>query len=393
MYSIVALICASILISLVLFPLARRSGTPLLLVVLAVGMLAGEDGLGGYQFDNFQLAFDLGSVALAFILFAGGIETDRGVFTNAGWPALLLAFPGVLITAGIVGAAAHLLLDLPILLAFLLGAVVAPTDAAATFMLIKQGGLRIPPRVKNTLLLESGFNDPSAICLTIILTAMIGAGFHSDTTSWNQYVWIFLAQTGFGAACGLIGGKLLSELMNHLPMPDGTYPVLAITGGLLIFSVTGLVGGSGFLAVYIAGLSLRNWLRMPLERIVNFSEGMQWVCQILLFLILGLLVTPSRLPEVIVPALICVAVLAFIARPIAVFVSVGALEFSFRELIFLSWIGLRGAVPILLAIYPIITPGPVTPVFFNIVFVIVVASLIVQGFSAGMLGKALKLDE
>lgn len=393
MYSILALICASILISLALFPIARRSGTPLLLIVLAIGMLVGEDGLGGYLFDDFQLAFDLGSVALAVILFAGGIETDRGVFRNAGFPALILAFAGVLITAAIVGGVAYLLLGIPFLFALLLGAVVAPTDAAATFMLIQQGDQQIPKRVKNTLLLESGFNDPAAICLTIILTVLIGSNADSNTADWSQYIWLFLAQTTFGAAGGLLGGKLLSELMNRLPMPNGTYPVLAIVGGLLIFATTGLVGGSGFLAVYVAGLTLRNWLSMPLERIVNFSEGMQWISQILLFLILGLLVTPSNLPDAIVPALICAAVLTFLARPVAVFLSIGALDFNFRELVFLSWVGLRGAVPILLAIYPVITPGPVTPEFFNIVFVIVVVSLIVQGFSAGMLGKALKLDQ
>jgi len=393
MYSIVALICFSILISLALFPVARRSGTPLLLLVLAIGMLMGEDGPGGYLFDNFQLAFDLGSIALAVILFAGGVETDRGVFKNAGLPALLLAFPGVLLTAAIVGLSAHLLLDLPILYAILLGAVLAPTDAAATFMLIQQGDLRIPQRVKNTLLLESGFNDPAAICLTIILTLLIGSGGYSNVPVWSDYILLFLTQTGFGIIGGLVGGKLLSELMNRLPMPTGTYPVMAVTGGLLIFATTGLVGGSGFLAAYIAGLTLRNWLKVPMERIVNFSEGMQWVSQILLFLILGLLVTPSSLSDAIIPALICVSILTFLARPVAVFISVGAINFSFRELIFLSWVGLRGAVPILLIIYPIIAPGPITPEFFNIVFVIVFVSLILQGYSAGLVGKALKLEE
>lgn len=391
MYSIIALICFSILISLALFPLARRSGTPLLLLVLAIGMLMGEDGPGGFLFDNFQLAFDLGSVALAVILFAGGVETERGVFKNAGFPALLLAFMGVLITAAVVGVSAHYLLGLPLLFALLLGAVLAPTDAAATFMLIQQGDLQIPERVKNTLLLESGFNDPVAICLTIILTALIGSESQTAALIWNDYVVLFLAQTGFGIIGGLVGGKLLSELMNRLPMPTGTYPVMAVTGGLLIFSTTGLVGGSGFLAAYIAGLTLRHGLRVPVERIVNFSEGMQWISQILLFLILGLLVTPSSLFDAIVPALICVSVLTFLARPIAVFLSVGASQFTIRELTFLSWVGLRGAVPILLVIYPIIAPGPITPEFFNIVFVVVFVSLILQGYTAGWLGRALKL--
>lgn len=393
MYLFIAIISFSILVCLALFPLARRSGTPLLLVVLAVGMLAGEDGIGGILFDNFNLAYELGSIALAVILFAGGIETDKGVFRSAGFPALILAFPGVLITAAIVGGAAYFLLDMPLMLAMLLGAVVAPTDAAATFMLIQQGGLKIPDRLKNTLLLESGFNDPSAICLTIILTVFVGTTMQGEVIEWLPYAGLVFSQFVFGAVGGLIGGRVLSELLNRLPMPTGTYPILAISGGLLTFALTGLVGGSGFLAIYIAGIVLRNSLRIPLERIANFSEGMQWLSQILLFLILGLLVTPSDLPGTVVSALICAAVLTFIARPVAVFLGVSALKFNFRELVFLSWVGLRGAVPILLAIYPVVTPGPVTPTFFNTVFVIVVVSLIVQGFTAGALGKALKLDQ
>jgi len=392
MYPLLAIITFAILVCLALFPLARRSGTPLLLVVLAVGMLAGEDGVGGLLFDNFSLAYDLGSIALAVILFAGGIETEKGVFRSSGVPALILAFPGVLITAGIVGGGAYLFLDMPLTLALLLGAVVAPTDAAATFMLIQQGGLKLPDRVKNTLFLESGFNDPAAICLTIILTVFVGTSLEQQAINWLPYLWLIFSQFVFGSIAGLIGGRILSELLNRLPMPTGTYPILAITGGLLTFSLTTMIGGSGFLAIYIAGIVLRNSLKIPLERIANFSEGMQWLSQILLFLILGLLVTPSELPGSVVSALICAAVLTFVARPVAVFVSVGALKFNLREIVFLSWVGLRGAVPILLAIYPIVTPGPVTHTFFNIVFVIVVVSLIVQGFTAGLLGKALKLD-
>ncbi|GHA92929.1 hypothetical protein GCM10009069_14970 [Algimonas arctica] len=392
MYPILALISFAVLISLALFPLARRTGAPLLLVVLAVGMLIGEDGIGNFSFDDFQLAYDLGTVALAIILFAGGLEADKGVFRSSGAPSLILAVPGVLITAGIVALAAYFLLDMPIMYALLLGAVVAPTDAAATFLLIQQGGLKLPDRVKNTLLLESGFNDPAAISLTVILTAVIGTTIQAVEAEWLSYVWLVVGQIGFGVIGGVVGGKLLAEFMNRLPMPTGTYPVLAIVGGILIFAVTGLVGGSGFLAIYIAGIALRNWLRIPLERITNFSEGMQWLSQIILFLILGLLVTPSDLPDSIVPALICAGVLTFVARPVAVVLSVGALGFNLRELVFLSWVGLRGAVPILLAIYPVVAPGPVDILFFETVFVIVVASLLLQGFTAGTLGKALKLD-
>lgn len=387
-----ALISLSIFISLALFPLARRSGAPLLLLVLAVGMLIGEDGFGGFLFDDFQLAYDLGSIALAVILFAGGLETHKGVFRSSGAPALILALPGVVITAGIVAAAAYFILGMPLMHALLLGAVVSPTDAAATFLLIQQGDLKVPQRVKDTLLLESGFNDPAAISLTIILTAIIGSTAQITNAQWLHYAWLIFAQISFGVAGGIIGGKLLSAILNRLTMPTGTYPVLAIMGGILIFATTNMIGGSGFLAIYIAGIAVRNWLTIPLERIVNFSEGMQWLSQIILFLILGLLVTPSELPNAVIPALICAAVLTFIARPVAVFLGVGALHFNVRELVFLSWVGLRGAVPILLAIYPVVTPGPVNILFFETVFVIVVVSLLLQGFTAGGLGKALKLE-
>lgn len=393
MYLALFLISLLILVSLALFPVARRSGAPLLLIVLAVGMLAGEDGPGRIVFSDFQLAFDIGSVALAVILFAGGLETDRGVLRAAGIPALSLALPGVLITAAIVGLGMHLLLGMPLLLALLLGAVVAPTDAAATFMLLQQGDVKPPERVKSTLLLESGFNDPAGICLTIILTAIIGTAQAGSGADWLGHGKLIALQLVFGILGGVVGGRLLSELLNRLPMPTGTYPVIAIIGALLIFSGTMLAGGSGFLAAYVAGIAVRNRVTGPLERIANFSEGFQWLSQILLFLMLGLLVTPSDLPGEILPALACMAILTFVARPVAVFAGVGACGFRVRELLFLSWVGLRGAVPILLAIYPVVTPGPVTPVFFNMVFIVVVSSLILQGFTANAFGRLLGLTK
>ena len=393
MYPTLALISLLILVSLALFPFARRSGMPLLLVVLAVGMLAGEDGLGGFNFDDFDLAFNLGSVALAVILLAGGLETDKGIFRSSGLPALILAFPGVIVTGSIVGGVAHLVLGMPLVPALLLGAVLAPTDAAATFMLIQHGGLKLRERLKNTLMLESGFNDPAAISLTIILTGLVGATLQTAQAAWVEYVMMFFAQVVFGAIGGLLGGKILAETINRLSMPVGIYPVLVIQGGVLVFALTTMVGGSGFLAVYIAGIALRNWLKIPLERVANFAEGLQWLSQVLLFLTLGLLVTPSDLPHAVWPALICSAVLIFVARPAAVFLGVGAMKFNFRELTFLSWVGLRGAAPILFAIYPVVTPGPVTPDFFNIVFVVVVVSLTLQGFTAGWLGRVLQLDK
>ncbi len=387
-----ALVSFSALLSLALIPVARKSGAPLLLIVLGIGMLIGEDGPGGYQFSDYRLAFDVGSVALAIILFAGGVETERSSFKKAATPSLMLAFYGVIVTAGVVGVAMHYLLDLPWMVAFLLGAVLAPTDAAATFMMIRHGGLELRERLKNTLMLESGFNDPASIGLTIVLTAIIGSSDLLTGGNWLDYSGLILLQFAIGSLGGILGGQALSYLLNKLPLPEGTYPVFAIAGALFIFSAISLAQGSGFLAVYIAGIFVRNRVFSSLERIANFSEGMQWMSQLLLFLLLGLLVTPSELPHAVVSGLICMAVLTFIARPIAVFATVSPFGFSIKELVFLSWVGFRGAVPILLAIYPIIEPGPINTVFFNTVFVVVVTSLILQGFTANPLGKLLKLD-
>lgn len=392
MMHILALVSLSAFVSLALFPFARRSGTPLLVIVLGVGMLAGENGIGGYTFNDYQFAFDIGSLALAIILFVGGLETSLKAFKMSGVSAIVMATLGVIITAFVLGGLVHFVLGISLLTALLLGAVLAPTDAAATFMLIQQSDMKLSPRVENTLLLESGLNDPVGIFMTVVLTVLVATQGVAVSAGAIDHV-IFLAmQIVFGILGGLLGGRLLAFAMNNLDMPTGTYPVLAITGALFVFSATALVGGSGFLAVYLAGIAVRARLKHPLERILNFSEGLQWLSQILLFLMLGLLVTPSSLAVEISTSLIVAAILMFIARPVATFLSLGWLGYTWRELVFISWVGLRGAVPILLAIYPIIAPGPLAREFFNIVFIVVVSSLLLQGLSAKTLGRLLKIN-
>lgn len=271
---LVFIISTAILASFVLLPLSRRSGAPLLLLLLGVGMLLGEDGPGGIDFDNFALAFDLGSLALAIILFAGGLETKKDVFAIAGAPAILLATLGVLVTAGLVGGAAHLILGMTFGLAMLLGAVVASTDAAATFMLIQQSGVAIRERVRQTLLLESGLNDPVAIFLTVVLTAVVGAGTSLGSGDWIDFGLILIKQVTFGLVGGLVGGRPLATLINKLPLPEGTYPALAAAGALSIYSGISMIGGSGFLAVYLAGIVLQSSVVRPLHRITNFNEAL-----------------------------------------------------------------------------------------------------------------------
>ncbi len=381
-----------------LIPLTRRLGAPILLIILIVGMLAGEDGPGRIEFDNFSAAYALGSLALAIILFGGGVETRMSAVRAVRVPALLLATVGVAVTASIVGVAAIFLFKVTVFEGLLLGAVVGSTDAAATFLLIRQSSVRLPDRLENTLVLESGINDPMAIFLTLAFTGLVNLGADFSVSSLLNYLPMLGLQLGLGSLMGAGGGLIIAWVLNRLDLRPGIYPAMALAGALAIFGGTSLLGGSGFLAAYLVGLVLRDRLKPDIaERVLGFSEAMQWLSQIALFLMLGILVTPSALPEVWLNACLMAAVLILVARPVAVFGCLSWLKFSVREQAFISWVGLRGAVPIFLAILPVITPGPVTVGFFNIVFVIVVLSLVVQGWtitaSARWLGLSSKPAE
>ena len=376
-----------------LMPLAHKAGAPILLVVLGLGMLLGVDGPGGIRFYSYQTGFNLGSIALAIILFAGGLETERGVIRSARNSSIMMATVGVLVTALVVGLFATYVLGMPPLVGLLLGATVASTDAAATFLLIQQSKRDIGDRVKNTLVLESGLNDPMAIFLVVALTTMVNGALPTSIGEVGGFFLFLVAQIGLGLLGGIGGGRILTFLIDRMTLPNGTYPAMALAGALVIYSAVALVGGSGFLAVYFVGIAIRNRLRRPLDNILNFNEALQWISQMALFLMLGLLVAPSHLLKDIWAALAVAGVLMFIARPLAVMLSIGWMGFSFKENVFLSWVGLRGAVPVLLAIYPVITPGPVTIEFFNIVFVIVVTSLIAQGWTIVPLAHLLRLGD
>ena len=302
-----------IFVSILLSPLALRTGAPLLLFFLAIGMLVGEDGPGGLDFDNFELAYQLGSIALAIILFSGGLDTHLSDIKKAWLPALLLATVGVCLTVGIVGIAMMLLLGIPIFSALLLGAVVGSTDAAATFMLLQQRDIQLKGNNKETILLESGINDPFAIFLTLLLLSIVDYGVES--VGWPT-LGIFFSQIGLGALVGLGGGLALAWLVNRVPLPPGLYSVFVLSGGLLLFGITAWLGGSGFLAIYICGVILRERALRSSERVINFHEAMAWLSQIALFLMLGLLVTPRDLPMDISEGLIIGAVLMFVARPL-----------------------------------------------------------------------------
>lgn len=377
-------------VGVLLSPIALRTGAPLLLLFLLIGVLMGEDGPGGIEWDNFELAYDIGSIALAIILFAGGLETYFGDVKKAWAPSLSLATLGVCATTAIVALVLVVLLGFPWDRALLFGAVVGSTDAAATFMLLQQRAISLMGRGKETILLESGINDPVAIFLTMVFVSIVDFGFES--LGWST-AGILVSQLGLGVVFGVGGGFALAWMMNHIRFPDGLNAVFVLSGGLLLFGITASLGGSGFLAVYICGVIFSARCTKPLTRILNFHGALAWFSQIGLFLMLGLLVTPRDLILQIPDALAAAGILMFIARPAACMVCLTQMGFSVREKLFIGWVGLRGAVPIFLAIIPVISPGPIAVEFFNEIFIVVIASLVLQGWTIPLAAKVLKVEE
>jgi cell volume regulation protein A len=380
---------ALLVVSIVASDISSRMGAPLLLVFLLLGMLAGEDGPGGIRFDDFETTYVIGTLALAVIIFDGGMRTRRERFRVALWPALSLATVGVLVTAALVGAFAAWALGMQPLQGMLLGAVVGSTDAAAVFALLRTQGAALKERVAATLEIESGSNDPMAIFLTVALLELIAAG----RTELDAAVAAdFLLQFGIGAALGFAGGKLLVWLINRLGLVTGLYPLLAAAGGLLVYALTAQLGGSGFLAIYLAGLVLGNAQLQAAQNILRVHDGLAWLSQIAMFLILGLLVTPSQLLDIALPALAIAAFLMLVARPLAVVLSLLPFRFPWREHLYIGWVGLRGAVPIVLALFPMMYGMDNARLYFNVAFFIVLVSLLLQGWTIAPAARLLGLE-
>ncbi|CRI66401.1 Cell volume regulation protein A homolog [Thiocapsa sp. KS1] len=376
---------ASILASVV----TSRFGVPLLLVFLFIGMLLGEEGPGGIQFDDVQVAHLFGSLALAIILFDGGLVTPFRNFRVGLKPAVGLATVGVLITTGITGLFAAWWLDLHWMEGLLLGAIVGSTDAAAVFSLLRSQGLELKQRVGATLEIESGSNDPMAIFLTIVLMELIISGSNDVGL---VLLLEFVRQMGLGALFGILGGLGLVRLINRLEMSPGLYPLAVMAGGLCIFGITSVLQGSGFLAIYLAGLVVGNRPLQSSQYIKRFHDGIARLSQIGMFLMLGLLVTPSELLPVALNALIFAAVLTLIARPIAVWLCLLPFRFPWREQVFVGWVGLRGAVPIILALFPLLAGMDQASMYFNIVFFVVLVSLLIQGWTVAYSARRLGLE-
>ncbi len=368
------LIVVGILSSLI----ATRFGAPLLLVFLLIGMLAGEDGPGGLQFDDYRLTYLIGSLALAIILFDGGLRTRFATTRGALGPALVLATLGVVLTGALVALIAVPLLGLNWLEGLLLGAIVSSTDAAAVFFLLRSGGLRLKQRVAALLEVESASNDPVAVFLTVVLVELIVA--RPAGGAWG-IAGLLAQQALIGAALGLSGGLAASWLLNRVQLPSGLHPLFVAAAAVLIFAAAAVGEGSGFLAVYLAGLVIGNRPIRAFASVISFHDTATWLCQIVMFIVLGLLVTPSRLLETALPALGIALFLFVVGRPIAVWLCLFPFRFTPRENVFVSWVGLRGAVSIFLAAIPILVGVRNGDLYFNIAFFVVLLSLLLQGWT------------
>lgn len=382
-------LAAILLLSVLASKVSDRFGVPALVLFLALGMLAGSEGPGGVYFDDPGLAQFLGAAALALILFAGGLETDWRQVRPVLKYGLTLATLGVLLTALAFGLFAHFFLGLSPLEGLLLGSIVSSTDAAAVFSVLGSGNARLKGELKPLLELESGSNDPMAALLTVGLVQVITR----PDLSPAGLLLLFGLQMPLGAAAGLVMGKAVVFLVNRLKLGhEGLYPALTLSLVLLTYSLTNLIGGNGFLAVYLAGILVGNHDFLHKRSLLRFHDGMAWLMQIAMFLALGLLVFPSRLVPVLGPGLLAAGWLTFVARPLSVFACLLPTALRLREKVFVAWGGLRGAVPIVLATYPLLAKAPHADFLFNIVFFVVLASVLVQGTSLPLVARWLRLD-
>ncbi len=388
LFAAAALVFCSVLAGLY----SARIGFSFLLVFLLAGVLAGEDGPGRFRFDDYRLSFWVGNLALAVILLDGGLRTSFRTFRIGFAPAGVLATVGVFICAGITAVAGVFLADLGWGEALLLGAIVGSTDAAAVFSLLQRSGVRLSPRVEATLEIESGVNDPMAVFLTVAMLGLLGGSIDGATPlaangrkDWIDLLQVFGLQFGLGSVIGVGSGFAMALLLERVAAhrAGSAQALLLGAAGLAVFSLTGLLGGSGFLAVYLFGLIVANRAADAVGPTLAAMDGYAWLAQAGMFLLLGLLVTPSDLVGRLGPALGVAAVLMLVARPVAIWLCLLPFRFKANEVWFIAWVGLRGAVPVVLAMYPLLSGIPNAETLFDIAFVVVLVSLMVQGTTIG----------
>ncbi|HGN0868618.1 potassium/proton antiporter (CPA1 family) [Providencia alcalifaciens] len=384
------ILLSSILILLGIFSskLSARLGLPMLVMFLFIGMLAGEDGLGKITFDNVNVSYAVGSLALALILFDGGLQTSVKSIKLVWKPAFTLATVGVLITAGITGLAAAYILGIPLLEGLLLGAIVGSTDAAAVFSLLRNAGIYLNERLQATLEIESATNDPMAIFLTVGLLQLL----MNPQASGSELALLFVSQMGIGAAVGIGVGWISIKIINKIKLlAAGLYPVLVAACGLFSFGVASNLDGSGFLSIFVTGVVIGNHSFVFQRNTFLFHDGLAWLSQIIMFVMLGLLVNPSSLIEVWQEGLLIALVLTFVARPLAVVPVLKLFRFTRNEIALISWVGLRGSVPIILAIFPFIFGLPGANLIFDVVFFVVLISATLQGSTLPYFARKLNL--
>lgn len=385
------LLIATLLLLLSIFSskLSLKYGIPALLIFLGIGMVFGSDGLSIIDFADYQLAQSLGIIALIYILFSGGLDTKWQKVRPIVLPGILLSTVGVLISAVIVGYFASLILQVSLLEGIILGAIVSSTDAAAVFSILRSRAIGFKYRLRELIEFESGTNDPMAIFLTIGLVQY----FVTPEMSWGSFVLLFVKQMAIGMIAGLLFGKLITWIINRANLGyDGLYPVLALSFVPLVYSVTDLLDGSGFLAVYLAGLVMGNSIFVHQKSLMNFFDGVGWLMQITMFLILGFLVFPSEIVEIAGKGILIALVLILIGRPVSVFLGTMFTGLKTRAKLMVSWVGLRGAVPIILATFPLVYGLEQAELFFSIVFFIVVTSVLIQGTTIPIIAKWLHVD-
>lgn len=370
--------------------ISDKYGIPSLLIFLAMGMLAGSDGIGRINFQNSRLANYIGTVALIFILFSGGLDTKWTSIRPIIGRGSVLSTLGVFLTALFLFLTVHYIMRLPFEISVLLGVIVSSTDAPAVFSVLRSQNMRLKDHLKSLLEFESGSNDPMAVFLSMGAIAMLS----SPQFSLSEFIAMFILQMSLGIALGIAFGHAGALFLKRWSLPyQGLYPVYGLAVILLTFSITQLIGGNGFLAVYLCGIVMGNSPFIYRRQFIKFNDALAWIMQISMFLILGLLVNPSELGSVMLVSFGCTLMLMFVARPVAVYICLTGSDFNNREKILISWAGLKGAVPIILATYPLMEGFPNSQFLFNLIFFLVIISVILQGKSLPWIARKLNLEK